>query len=180
MARDDYWNTGRTEGLKSSTALENLERVLGLTQNVSQRVQARREERGNALQRDMLLIVGQDGKNYKRLIDSGDISALKTQLQSLGDKVKKADVDTSGLYDFFINDIDKQIQDVERYNNDKKEIEELEQGFAMQVSNYVDNQAGYSIEHSQNMAKELEEKLKYYVNKKESFFNYFPGSSPLS
>ena len=174
MARDDYWNTGRMEGLKSSTALENLERVLGLTQNVSQRVQARRQERGNALQRDMLLIVGEDGKNYKRLIDSGDISALKTQLQSLGDKVKKADVDTSGLYDFFINDIDKQIQDVERYNNDKKEIEELEQGFAMQVSNYVDNQAGYSIEHSQNMAKELEEKLKYYVNKKESFFNYFP------
>ena len=65
MARDDYWNTGRTEGLKSSTALENLERVLGLTQNVSQRVQARRQERGNALQRDMLLIVGEDGKNYK-------------------------------------------------------------------------------------------------------------------
>ena len=156
MARDDYWNTGRTEGLKSSTALENLERVLGLTQNVSQRVQARRQERGNALQRDMLLIVGEDGKNYKRLIDSGDISALKTRFQSLGDKIKKADVDTSSLYDFFIKDMDNQIQEVEKYNSDKREIEELEQGFAMQVSNYVDNQAGYSIEHSQNMAKELE------------------------
>ena len=174
MANGDYWNRGRREGLKSSSALENLERVLGLTQGMAQRAKSRKEERGNALQRDIALIVGQNGKNYKRLIDSGDISPIKKQLESLGDKVKNSDVDTMGIYDFYLKDIDKHTLDVETYGNDKREIEDLESQFATEVNRYVDNQSGYSKEHKEGLAKELDEKLKYYIGKKERFFNYYP------
>ena len=67
--RRDWGNIGRKpQGLKSSTAFDNLERVLGLAGGLADRVKSRREDRGNALQRNMALIVGQNGKNYKRLI----------------------------------------------------------------------------------------------------------------
>ena len=173
--RRDWWNIGRKpQGLKSSTAFDNLERVLGLAGGLADRVKSRREDRGNALQRNMALIVGQNGKNYKRLIDSGDISALKQQFESLGEKVKRSDADTMGIYDFYIKDMEKQMLDVESYKNDKIEIESLEADFAKEVNTYIDNQAGYSDEHRASLAKELDEKLKYYIEKKERFFNYFP------
>ena len=162
--RRDWWNIGRKpQGLKSSTAFDNLERVLGLAGGLADRVKSRREDRGNALQRNMALIVGQNGKNYKRLIDSGDISALKQQFESLGEKVKRSDADTMGIYDFYIKDMEKQMLDVESYKNDKIEIESLEADFAKEVNTYIDNQAGYSDEHRASLAKELDEKLKYYI-----------------
>ena len=40
MARDDYWNSGgRREGIQSSSALDNLERILGIGKGIAQTVQ---------------------------------------------------------------------------------------------------------------------------------------------
>ena len=105
MARND-WDVGRREGWKPSSALDNLERILGLTSKIGQGVKAARETRGQALSKDMLLVVGQNGKNYKRLINADDVRALKTQLQSLEPKIKNSDVDTMGTFQFFKDDIE--------------------------------------------------------------------------
>ena len=46
MARDDYWNRGRREGVYQGTsAMDTLERVLGIGSNIAGRVQANRDKR---------------------------------------------------------------------------------------------------------------------------------------
>ena len=42
---EEYWNRGRREGIQQSSALDTLERVLGIGSNIAGRVQANRDRR---------------------------------------------------------------------------------------------------------------------------------------
>ena len=42
---EEYWNRGRREGIQQSSALDTLERVLGIGSNIAGRVQANRDKR---------------------------------------------------------------------------------------------------------------------------------------
>ena len=169
MARDDF-RQPRRQGWKPSSGFENLERALGLVADIAGGVRAKREERGNAIQRDMRLIVGNNGENYKRLINVGDVNELKSRLETLQARVETSDVDTSGLYEFFKKDIDKHVEDIAKYDTDKAIIEGLESELQSGVKDYIDNQAGYDEATQKMMAAEFDEKLKSYVKTKESFF----------
>ena len=42
---EEYWNRGRREGIQQSSALDTLERVLGIGSNIAGRVQQNRDKR---------------------------------------------------------------------------------------------------------------------------------------
>lgn len=75
---EEYWNRGRREGIQQSSALDTLERVLGISSNIAGRVQANRDKReASQLQWIGALTSGFDS-NYNA-----------TSVQNISDQIKE-------------------------------------------------------------------------------------------
>jgi len=77
MARDDYWNRGRREGVYQGTsALDTLERVLGIGSNIAGRVQENRDRRDAYNQRYLATLT----QGFEKITDN---NILQQRLDSL-------------------------------------------------------------------------------------------------
>ena len=81
MARDDYWNRGRREGVYQGTsAMDTLERLLGIGSNIAGKIQSNRDKRSEVYMVRMagLLDSGQNKEPlHKRTFDNKIIDELK-------------------------------------------------------------------------------------------------------
>ena len=77
MARDDYWNRGRREGVYQGTsAMDTLERLLGIGSNIAGRVQANRDKRQSFDLKMIDMIAGDYANEY----DNSKLSESITKL----------------------------------------------------------------------------------------------------
>jgi len=73
---EEYWNRGRREGIQQSSALDTLERVLGIGSNIAGRVQANRDRREAYNQRYLATLT----EGFEKITDN---NILQQRLDSL-------------------------------------------------------------------------------------------------
>jgi hypothetical protein len=104
---EEYWNRGRREGIQQSSALDTLERVLGIGSNIAGRVQSNRDRR-----RDF-------NTQWVNSLTSGwdttyDSSRLNDMLSKMNDyktrRVNEMDADTMEIFSLSESNIKNQIQ----------------------------------------------------------------------
>ena len=177
MAREDYWNRGRVEGLQKSTALDTLERILGITGNVAGNIQQNRQKRGEAFQVRLssMLDIGRNREAiHKRSFDNDTLTQLKANLiEELGEGSKRVDLTTRELYNNYLKEIDAQMELNTTYNEiDKPWFANAEDELMTMVYEYVDNQGSNSFDHMGKMS-EIGEHINNYVKKKQQLFSKY-------
>ena len=171
MAREDYWNRGRVEGVQKSTALDTLERILGITGNVAGNIQQNRQKRGEAFQVRLssMLDIGRNREAiHKRSFDNDTLTQLKANLvEELGEGSKRVDLTTRELYNNYLKEIDAQMELNTTYNEiDKPWFAKAEGELMDMVYDYVDNQGSNSYDHMGKMS-EIGEHINNYVKRKQ-------------
>lgn len=177
MAREDYWNRGRVEGVQKSTALDTLERILGITGNVAGNIQQNRQKRGEAFQVRLssMLDIGRNREAiHKRSFDNDTLTQLKANLvEELGEGSKRVDLTTRELYNNYLKEIDAQMELNTTYNEiDKPWFAKAEGELMDMVYDYVDNQGSNSYDHMGKMS-EIGEHINNYVKKQQQLLSKY-------
>ena len=172
MARDDYWNRGRREELRSPTALDTVERILGISSNIADTVRQNREVRADSIQRGLSRITGPNGINYKSLYgvnDDAKIKAIKDSVLEYKDRVYKADADTIDLYNYILKDIDSHQMDNTDYRNQVRVLDSLFNRMEESMETYYNTQS--TIGDKENT--EAYENMKKIVEEYSGLYNVF-------
>ena len=177
MAREDYWNRGRVEGVQKSTALDTLERILGIKGNVAGNIQQNSQKRGEACQVRLssMLDIGRNREAiHKRSFDNDTLTQLKANLvEELGEGSKRVDLTTRELYNNYLKEIDAQMELNTTYNEiDKPWFAKAEGELMDMVYDYVDNQGSNSYDHMGKMS-EIGEHINNYVKKQQQLLSKY-------
>ena len=119
---EEYWNRGRREGIQQSSALDTLERVLGIGSNIAGRVQANRDRRrGLSLKSIDYMTRGFENEYVLEKLNN-----LNSQLDTYrSENQKDWDVDTHDLYKLKKDSIQNHIDGVEKFNSTYNNIVNL-------------------------------------------------------
>lgn len=119
MARQDWWNEGRKQqGLKSSTSLDNLERVLGLAGGIAGRVKSRRDnKRGH-----FLTMADAITKGFETEFDNTKIQDSIAKLDKFyNDRADKHDLETQDAYKIYKDKMTAQLNENVEFDTKMKE-----------------------------------------------------------
>ena len=119
---EEYWNRGRREGIQQSSALDTLERVLGIGSNIAGRVQANRDRRRGL----SLKSIDYMTRGFENEYDLEKLNNLNSQLDTYrSENQKDWDVDTHDLYKLKKDSIQNHIDGVEKFNSTYNNIVNL-------------------------------------------------------
>jgi len=119
VARQDWWNEGRKQqGLKSSTSLDNLERVLGLAGGIAGRVKSRRDnKRGH-----FLTMADAITKGFETEFDNTKIQDSIAKLDKFyNDRADKHDLETQDAYKIYKDKMTAQLNENVEFDTKMKE-----------------------------------------------------------
>ena len=169
----------RRVGLQQNTALDTLERILGLGQGIAQTVQANRKERSNALQIRMTSILD-SGQNkeplHRRTLDNSIIDELKSNfVEAMGSSINGADLETRESYNAIVKDFDRQKQINDKYNLERNYFVNAEDTFIKDVNRFMDIQKNIDIDPSEKtqLLNNIKNQINNYSKKRMSFVNEF-------
>tara|TARA_R100001594_G_scaffold148605_2_gene204189 strand:+ start:1384 stop:2559 length:1176 start_codon:yes stop_codon:yes gene_type:complete len=179
MARDDYWNRGRREGVYQGTsALDTLTRLLGIGSNIAGRVQANRDKRSDVYKVRMagLLDSGQNKEPlHLRTFDNNIIDELKDSfIKTMGEGIKSTNLETRELYEATL----RQFEDAKKMNNDyqidREYFANAENELIELVRGFRDVQGeGLPGAKRKEMMQDIENKINQYSKKKMEFTQKF-------
>lgn len=144
---EEYWNRGRREGIQQSSALDTLERVLGISSNIAGRVQANRDKReASQLQWIGALTSGFDS-NYNA-----------TSVQNISDQIKeykrnnvgKMTADTIDMFGIMESKIGGHLENLQDHDRQIKDIDALPD----KAYNLVEDLANYSLQDTDEKKKQ--------------------------
>ncbi len=131
---EEYWNRGRREGIQQSSALDTLERLLGMGSDIAGRVQANRDKRGAAYITTIRNII--NSNDYTKMIDNNVIyDNVERRLINMKDDISRADIDTQEFYKQVLGDIKAHKLGNTDYNLNVDAINDSE----LEISTFIDN-----------------------------------------
>lgn len=137
MANGDYWNKNRREGLEGSSALGNLERILGLSQGISQRISSRRKERRN----HFLTMADAITRGFESEFDNTNVRHMVSKLENLYNKSSnKNDVETRDAYKVYMDKLTRQLNENVEFDDRVKEWGD----YSQRAEEFIDNMYQYS------------------------------------
>ena len=136
MARDNYWNRGRVEGVQQSPALDALERILGITSNVASNVQQSRIRRDEYDLKMINLIAGNWEEDYSVSGIDEKISAVKAYKNK---KMESMTNQTRELLSVLENQMETQKTTNANFNSDMEALESLSEETGNWASDLYNN-----------------------------------------
>ena len=177
MARDDYWNSGgRREGIQSSSALDNLERILGIGQGIASNIQAGRDRRSETFKVRMASILGA-GENqpalHKRTFNNSLINEMKERfIGEVGTGINRANLETRELYNQYIKEMDREMESNSSYQVQRDFFSGAETKFMDHIQDYMAKQGNEDFNHKEEM-QIITDNINRYAEKKANLLQQF-------
>jgi len=176
MAVNDYYNRGRVEGVQKSTALDNLERILGIGQGVAQNIQKGRDKRSDAFKIRMSSILdikpNQEALHKRTFNNDLIVDAKKRFIANVGTGINRANLETRELYNSYIKEMDREMELNDAYNVEKGGFAKKEGEFLEEVQNYILNQGDINFNSSEALQK-ITDKINTYSSSKADFMGKY-------
>ena len=158
MATNNYWERGRVQGVQKSSALDTLERILGISGGVAENIQRGRDRRSEQFKVRMSSALDMSGNKlpiHQRTFDNDLIAAAKTAFEEqVGPGINRANLETRELYASTLKEMENQIASNTTYNEvDRPFFAEAEDKLLKKVRQYMIDQA----DPNKNLDKELQD-----------------------
>ena len=122
MANGDYWNRGRQQGMRTNTAMDTLERILGMGKGIAQGVQANRDKRQSFDLKMIDILSGNYETEYNSASLAKNIEAVEAYR---GKKVSNMSAETIDVIDTALAQMNNQQKQNTQFKTDMSSLDSL-------------------------------------------------------